>query len=496
MHLPQMSAHRKRLLIVGVALLAALFAPGIAAAHAIHLDYQFPFPLWVFLLGGSLAVLLSAPAAALAVRSSTKDWASQNLGLLMRLHLGRIGIVLGSLLLLDGLAGGFFGSSEWQESPLPVLIWVNFWCGLGIVSALFGNLWDFASPLSAAGRALERALARRNVQVRQYPNGLGVWPSVVLLLAWSWAELIWTSAIKPGYLVWIVISYCVLQLAGMAVFGTEVWLARAELFTVVARTFARFAPFEIYVTEPAGPCRAERCEHDSVERIGCPSCWLDAAKQSRGLRLRAYGAGIRREPTIGAGGSAFVVALLATVVYDGFRSTTQYASFQDALNWGAGSINSIGTVMLILVVGAFTLAYIAVCALASRSEEGGLRGVISTYTPTLIPIAAVYFVAHYFLYFLLLAQTSGKVLADPFNIGWANDYNDWFTLSGAVVWNIELAIIVIGHVIAVLEAHRIALGRHRHPRRALIAQAPLVLLMVGYTFAGLWVLGSAVSSSG
>src|SRR5438445_12224832 len=100
----------KRLLILGIALLAALVAPGVASAHALQIDYTSPFPLWVFLLGGSLAVLLSAPAAALAVRESTRDWTSRNLRFLARLHLGRIGIVIGTLLLIDGLAGGFFGS--------------------------------------------------------------------------------------------------------------------------------------------------------------------------------------------------------------------------------------------------------------------------------------------------------------------------------------------------------------------------------------------------
>jgi hypothetical protein len=32
------------------------------------------------------------------------------------------------------------------------------------------------------------------------------------------------------------------------------------------------------------------------------------------------------------------------------------------------------------------------------------------------------------------------------------------------------------------------------PRYALVAQAPLVLLMVGYTFTGLWVLGQVLAA--
>jgi hypothetical protein len=188
--------------------------------------------------------------------------------------------------------------------------------------------------LNAAGRGLERLLAHRQLPVRSYPNWLGVWPSVVLLLAWSWTELVWSHGDHPRDLAIILIVYLLAQLAAMGVFGTEVWLARGELFTVLARTFARFAPLEFCVDGFDGECRADRCRPDDPERINCASCWLDTPEQQRRLRLRAYGAGVRREPGLGAGGGALVVALLATVVFDGFRGTNAYLTFQDSINWG------------------------------------------------------------------------------------------------------------------------------------------------------------------
>jgi hypothetical protein len=54
---------------------------------------------------------------------------------------------------------------------------------------------------------------------------------------------------------------------------------------------------------------------------------------------------------------------------------------------------------------------------------------------------------------------------------------------------------VWGHVVAVFEAHRVSLGLHGATRRAALAQAPLVLLMVGYTFTGLWVLGQVLAAA-
>lgn len=81
----------------------------------------------------------------------------------------------------------------------------------------------------------------------------------MLVLIWSWLELVWDKGKDPLTLTVVILAYLAIQLLAMAAFGTEVWLARAELFTVIARTFARFAPLELYARRPAGPCRADRC---------------------------------------------------------------------------------------------------------------------------------------------------------------------------------------------------------------------------------------------
>lgn len=479
-------------------MVATLVWPAFAFAHVGNVEYRFPLPVWLYAVAGGVAVLASAPAAAIAVRSRG-DWVGRaNLYRgLAPLRLGAIGTAIATALLAVAIVGGFFGDKiSFTANPAPLLIWVDFWVGLGIVSALVGNAWDFISPLSAAGRAIERLLSRRGVPARRYPEWLGAWPSVALLLVWTWAELISESANRGPPLASIAVVYIVLQLIGMALFGTEIWLARAELFTVLARTFARFAPLELYVSEPQGPCRAERCEEAS-ERIGCPACWLDAIPEHRGLRLRPYGAGVRREPTLGPGGSAFVVTMLATVVYDGFRGTTTFRRFYDFLVGRldpsiSGESQMVSTLTMGLVVAAFVLAFLVICALVSRFEEGGTTEVARRYAPTLIPIAAVYFIAHYFLYLFYLGQLTPGTVLDPFEREWVGDYRPWTQVDGAVVWYIQVALIVWGHIVAVIEAHRISLQVHRRPLRTFLTQIPVVLLMVGYTFAGLWVLGQAL----
>jgi hypothetical protein len=109
-----------------------------------------------------------------------------------------------------------------------------------------------------------------------------------------------------------------------------------------------------------------------------------------------------------------------------------------------------------------------------------------------VPIAAVYFAAHYFAYLLIAGQATLGVLVDPFGHSWNPfGWGEYPLRTGAVpaglVWWIQVLLILWGHVAAVFAAHRLAV-RGTSRARALAAQLPLVALMVGYTVAGLWVL--------
>ena len=62
-----------------------------------------------------------------------------------------------------------------------------------------------------------------------------------------------------------------------------------------------------------------------------------------------------------------------------------------------------------------------------------------------------------------------------------------------IIWNVQTAAIVLGHVAAVVLAHALALRRLGDHRQAVLSQAPLAVLMVLYTLFGLWVLSTPVA---
>lgn len=440
-------------------------------AHAAPISYRFPLPIWLYVLAGGGAVLLSAPAAALAVRDETvRERRGRDLYPYVR-RLGPALTAIGTLLVIVGLAGGLFSttaqSQEFLENPVDVLTWVDFWVGLGIAAWLVGNVYERVAPLNVAARALDRALARGGVQPFPYPVRLGQWPAVGLLLVWSWMELVWAQAKEPRTLALILIAYMVATLVGCALFGAETWLGNVELFSVLSRTFSRFSPLEL--------------------RPFVPEEW--AVSEQRSARLRPYGAGLRTDPALPDGGAAFVLTALATVVFDGWSSTNRFGTFQEWFwqRWSflAHHVSVLQTLSMLAVVVLFVGAYLLVTR--SHARE---------FAVTLIPIAAVYFTAHYYSYLLIAGQATLGVIVDPFGhswnpLGWGEYPLNTGIVPAGLVWWIQVLLIVWGHIAAVFAAHRLAM-RGSKPTRALFAQAPLVALMVGYTVAGLWVLAQQI----
>ncbi len=442
-------------------------------AHAAPSSYRFPLPIWLYVLAGGAAVLLSAPAAALAITESPRRaWLGRDIYRRVR-GLGPLVTGLGTLLIVEALFAGLFAttdqSHEFIENPVTVLTWVDFWVGLGLAAWLVGNVYERVAPLNAAARAVDRALARRGVEPLAYPARLGQWPAVALLLVWSWMELIWAQAKDPQTLALLLLAYMAVTLLGAAVYGAETWLGNVELFSVFSRTLSRFSPLEL--------------------RPFVPEEW--AVREERSVRLRPYGAGLHTDPPLANGGAALVLTALATVVFDGWSQTDRFATLQEWfwLRWSflAEHVDVLQTLSMLAVVVLFVGAYLAV----TRAQARALA-------TTLIPIAAVYFAAHYFSYLLIAGQATLGVIVDPLGrswnpFGWGEYSIDTRIVSAGAVWALQILLIVCGHVAAVFAAHRLAL-RGSTRGRALVAQLPLVALMVGYTVAGLWVLAQQLKA--
>jgi hypothetical protein len=111
---------------------------------------------------------------------------------------------------------------------------------------------------------------------------------------------------------------------------------------------------------------------------------------------------------------------------------------------------------------------------------------------SLIPIGVAYVLAHNAGLVLTGVPLLVRSLSDPFELGWnvwgtANLF-EGFIVSPALVWFVEIALIVTGHILGVLAAHRIAVSLAGTYGEAVRSEYALTALMCIYTISTLWLL--------
>jgi hypothetical protein len=467
--------------------------PGRAEAHAFGARHDLPLPLWLYLIGAGLAVLLSFLAMIYFMRKPgdpARRWSlvlPKGLNALLTHGLLRLALqAFGVLLFVLILAAGFFGNQSTTENLAPTFVWVIWWVGFAFLQALIGDLWRLINPWNTLFAWAEYLTAKlfgsaRLSRALAYPAWLGAWPAVIFFWAYAWFELVPDSSQEPAALALAVSIYSVLTWLGMFCFGRETWLARGEAFSLFFGTFARFAPFFADQDESGHMC----------------------------LRLRPFGIGLLTEKPLVLSQVAFVVLMLSSVTFDGFTETPPWAAF---LHWltesqalrpllleiRAAGFDLYKTIMT-LALAAFPLAFLvlygafswATARSAGPNQSAGKAA--GAFVLTLVPIAIAYHLAHYLSFLLLAGQLLIPLLSDPFGWGWNLLGLPAFAmdpgLAGpALIWGAAALAIVTGHMMAVYLAHVMALRLYRDKGAALRSQVPMLVLMVFYTMTSLWIM--------
>jgi len=458
-----------------------------ASAHGFGQRYDLPLPLSLYLGATASAIVLSFVVAALFVRDAGGAEGYPHHDLLVH-RLGRFIAsswvactlkVLCVILFIVTVAAGLVGNPDPYRNIAPTLIWVVGWVGLVYVSAFVGDIWPIINPwrtlFETAGWAARISGLSPVASVSSaYPQRLGVWPAFVLLFVFSWTELVYPSPALPLHIAVLMLAYSLVTWLGMALFGRDVWLQHAEVFTVVFAIFARFAPFE-----------------------------ARSSDGRRRLLVRPFASGLAAEPPASTSITALILLILATVLFDGALATPQWNRLETLfLGFAPGYDNAALLAVRTLGLGAAWCvlfgAYLAVCGVMSAAAgQRSAWELARTFAWTLVPIAVGYHLAHYFVYLLVQGQYIVPILSDPFGYGWnlfgTAGYRADVGLVGArFAWYLGVGAIVVGHVIAVVLAHRRALRLFARAA-ALKSQVPLTALMVAYTFVSLSILAQPIT---
>lgn len=477
--------HAIRSFVAALLLLAAGTRP--AQAHAFGVRYDLPLPLDLYLGAAGAAVALSfvvmavfvARRGARPLRNFVVLWPDPDASPVWRFlvrALRTAGIAIFLLIVLAGL----FGADASTRNIAPLLVWVLWWVGFLLVCAFVGNLWPALDPWRTVGDLVARGGFHAR---RPWPQRFGGWPAVLLFLVFAWAELVGPFGESPRDLAVLVLVYSALAFAGMAVFGRQAWRDNADPFHRAFGLVGGFALFGRARTMPGRP-----------------------------LLLRLPAAGLLEWRTDRLSDVAFVMAVLATVTFDGFSETPLWAGFLDWIarsqalrplllgisSLGIEIIAAIRTLALIAVPLIALAVYTLFCALTSLADRSVTVGqVMRGFAVSLLPIAIAYHLSHYISYLLLAGQYAIPLASDPFGYGWnlfgtTGHMLDVGIIGAKQVWYLAVAALVTGHIVSVVVAHSIAMRIFPNARAATLSQLPFLVLMVGFTACSLWILAQPV----
>jgi hypothetical protein len=456
-------------------------------AHVLVAREDLPIPAWLFAWGASIVLIVSFFVLSVAWREPRFEedrWrplgsgvSRAALGLPAQIACGLIGLFLVWLTVYAGLRG----TDAPDRNFALTFVFVTVWLGFPVLSVLVGDVFRAFNPWRAAGRASGwtfTALTRQQPAHAPYPQWLGRWPAAIGLAAFVWLEIVYGTSggvsvgLSPETTAVATLFYSAYTLAMMAVFGTEQWCGRGEVFSVYFGMFSQLAPLEV---------------RDG--RLG------------------------RRRPLAGAahwatipGSAAMVVTSIGTTSFDGAQEGALQGGIEDTferlVDAGFGLTSALrltDTLYLLLCiagVGAvFLLGVLGMRTVRGAPSYGLLR---SGFAHTLIPIAFAYLVAHYFSLVVFQEQAQFTyLLSDPLGtattdiFGTASGGIDYGVLSANAIWYVQVAALVIGHVAGLTLAHDRALVYWPEPRDAARSQYWMLAVMVAFTCFGLYLLSQA-----
>ena len=424
-------------------------------AHGIGVRGDLPLPLWMVSYGAGIVLVLSfvalsvlwphprfvAGPTSVQLRGATHrslrllEWPVRGLGLAVFLLVW---------------AAALFGPPDVNRNVTPWAVYVVFWVGGLIASGVVGDVWAVFSPFETA-----RRLAG-STEPTEPLERFGVWPAAILLLAYTWLEIVHPTPADPRTLGMAISVYVAIMGVGVGWYGWR-WLRSAEAFGVLFRVVAAMAPIH----------RSE----DGRLALRWPLVGLADLEVHRGT-------------------TALILVALGSTTFDGVTRQDFWGSLiGNRTGWATVPFGTLGLSLTIgLVAGLYWFAMREASARTGRDT----RDLGERFAHSLVPIVLAYVIAHYFS--LVAFETSRflALLSDPLALGWdllgtADWTVDYRSLSTATIAWVQAGAIVLGHLAGVLLAHDRAVALF-DGKEATRSQYALLVAMVAYTVGGLVLL--------
>ena len=347
-----------------------------------------------------------------------------------------IGKLFGIIILFLLVAPGIFGNESSKTSIAPLILWVFLWIGVPVLGLLFGDIYSKFNPLNLFSLKSDK------------PES--VYFACILFIGLTWFELVWR---KPGNplniaIVLITLFICVNLLR---------YFLKKSLIEVDPLLLLHYLYSKLKLFNSRPYFRS------LLDNIG------NLAK----LKGIEY----------------FVLLMIGTVTYDGLRETTfwynQFGSRTDDMGFS--------TMMFLIMNLGTILFYRFACFFAIKvgGSDLKLNHVSNLFGHTMLPIAFAYHVTHYLTLLLFESQTFFYRFNDPIGIGMnilnVQEPTINYFVEPLVIWGIQVAVTLLGHMLSVVLAHDLAVKLFGH-QQSDKTQYIFLFITVALTLQALFVL--------
>jgi hypothetical protein len=414
----------------------------IVLAHGVGRVYQLPVPLYLYLLASAATVLASFFIRILAPKTKElrppQKIAGRSTADVLSASLRVLGLVVVVLAVVFGISDPGRGLTT-----STLLFWVGLIVGMLVISCGIEGAWAAADPWSVAIPANEEDGGR----VAPW------WLAPIGIYALFWFELVSGLGFQGRGIVIALVTY--------------------TAYTVMIRTTYKGGWKHV---DPLWVL------------FGFASRTAPLVLNQEAIERRSIIAGLDHRDPMPKALFASLFVLMASTTLDNVRETIGWTSFLKTIGLSSLSPMLVDSVALIAFVLVFLAPFMLTMVLAHRWLAESTNTIVTArhFAWSLVPIGVAYVLAH---------NVSLLAIGFPELIRQLTGLWDAYVPSPRMVWIAEILIIVGGHIIGVLVAHRIAVKMERDHRGAVKSQYALTVLMSLFTITTLWLLAQPLVAS-
>jgi hypothetical protein len=428
------------------------------------------------------------------------------------------------LLMLILVALGFRDVQDGGVNVTTKLTWTIWWAAIIFTFFLAGRVWCLACPFGA----LNEWAARLAGPLRRLPRPLrNLWWATAAFVALTWADEQLGVVRSPQVTAAIIVFFAVLAVAIGLFFERRSFCRYLCPIGGLIGIYSMTAPVELRAKDGA-VCLAHRdksCYRGDGAARGCPmfefpqamdrnnyctfcaECAKGCGRNNIALRFRAFGKDLWTSRRWLLEESYLAVALLGLTLVVTAQMLMAWPAFVSGLaGWLPAIVRAnlrpvtyLGLVESAVFLGATLIAgplLVAAGSALAQTLAGGGPGLRRTFTMfgyMFVPVGLALHLAHNAAHLLLEGRgivpaiQRAVMLYTPWSLG-APDWQGAPLASAATVWLLQMVILVAFFVLSLVAGHRLSLRAYPDPRAAGRAFAPMAMLSLLFTVAGIVLL--------